>query len=60
MAERILADTGSFTVGKFELKYQIEGTGSPVIVIGSAIYYSRTLFDQELLQCLVPTLDNTQ
>jgi proline iminopeptidase len=47
MIEKILADTGSITVGKFELKYQIEGTGAPVIVIGSAIYYPRT-FSQRL------------
>jgi proline iminopeptidase len=54
MVEKILADTGSITVGKFELKYQIEGTGAPVIVIGSAIYYPRT-FSQRLRDhfCLV-------
>ena len=39
LIEKILADTGSMTVGKFELKYQIEGIGTFIIVIGSAIYY---------------------
>lgn len=47
MAYTIPADTGSIPVGKFELKYRIEGTGVPAIVIGSAIYYPRT-FSQRL------------
>ncbi|MBX3710149.1 MAG: alpha/beta hydrolase [Gammaproteobacteria bacterium] len=40
-------NTGSINVGKFDIKYQIEGTGEPVIVIDSAIYYPRT-FSQRL------------
>jgi proline iminopeptidase len=35
----------------FKLQYCIEGTGAPVIVIGSAIYYPRT-FSQHLRKYL--------
>lgn len=47
MVEKMPTNTGSITVGKFELKYQIEGKGMPALVIGSAIYYPRT-FSQSL------------
>lgn len=50
MVEKIPADIGSIIVGKFELKYQIEGTGAPVI--HSPQYKEPELFDQELLQWL--------
>lgn len=40
-------DIESIKVGKFEFRYQIEGEGQPVIVIGSALYYPRT-FSQHL------------
>lgn len=33
---------GTITVDNFQLKYSIEGTGIPTLVIGSAIYYPRT------------------
>lgn len=33
---------GSITVGGFELRYSIEGTGPNALVIGSAVYYPRT------------------
>jgi proline iminopeptidase len=31
MVEKILANTGNITVGKFELKYQIEGRGASIL-----------------------------
>ncbi|OVE79257.1 hypothetical protein BVY01_02975 [bacterium I07] len=34
-------NTGSVTVGKFNLRYKIEGEGIPTIVIGFPNYYSR-------------------
>jgi proline iminopeptidase len=42
---------GNIQIGKFEHRYQIEGTGIPTIVIGSAIYYPRT-FSQHLREHL--------
>jgi proline iminopeptidase len=41
------ADTGSVAAGSFRLRYQIEGTGPPTIVIGSSVYYPR-IFSQNL------------
>ena len=35
------ADTGSIASGRFHLRYAIEGTGTPTIVVGSALYYPR-------------------
>lgn len=35
------ADTGSIPAGAFRLRYRVEGTGTPAIVIGSSIYYPR-------------------
>lgn len=42
-----VADTGAIVTGKFRLRYRIEGTGRPVIVIGDVIYNSR-IFSQNL------------
>lgn len=47
MKENHKAESGNITIGKFTLNYQIEGNGTPAIVIGSATYYSRT-FSQNL------------
>ena len=41
------SDTGTITSGQFRLRYRIEGTGSPAIVIGSSIYLPRA-FSQNL------------
>ncbi len=41
------ADTGSVAAGRFRLRYEIEGTGTPIIVIGSSVYYPR-FFSQNL------------
>lgn len=40
-------DTGSIATGKFNLRYRIEGTGIPTIVIGFPTYYAR-VFSQSL------------
>src|SRR6185503_630310 len=40
-------DTGTIAAGAFRLRYRIEGTGAPAIVIGSATYYPR-VFSQVL------------
>jgi proline iminopeptidase len=37
----VAADTGSVASGSFNLRYQIEGSGTPTIVIGSSWYYPR-------------------
>lgn len=42
---------GTVTVDGFELHYSDEGTGTPAIVIGSAVYYPRT-FSQHLREHL--------
>jgi proline iminopeptidase len=42
-----VADRGTIPAGKFSLRYRIEGTGRPTVVIGSAIYYPR-VFSQNL------------
>lgn len=39
--------TGTFPADSFQLRYNIEGSGSNAIVIGSSIYYART-FSQNL------------
>jgi proline iminopeptidase len=49
--QNIVADTGSVAAGKFRLRYQIEGTGTPTIVIGIAAYYPR-VFSQNLREHL--------
>ncbi len=41
------ADTGSIAAGAFRLRYRIEGTGTPTMVIGSSVYYPR-VFSQDL------------
>ncbi len=41
------ADTGSIATGQFNLRYRIEGTGTPTIVIGFPSYYARA-FSQNL------------
>ena len=35
------SETGTIAAGEFRLRYRIEGTGTPAIVIGSAIYLPR-------------------
>lgn len=35
-------DTGSVASGGFRLRYIVEGTGTRTLVVGSALYYSRT------------------
>ncbi|MBZ7920850.1 alpha/beta hydrolase [Ensifer adhaerens] len=37
-----VSETGSLRAGPFDLGYTIEGSGMPLLVIGSAIYYPRT------------------
>ena len=41
------SDSGTIAVGQFRLRYRIDGTGKPAIVIGSATYLPRT-FSQNL------------
>jgi len=45
------ADSGDVAAGRFHLRYTIEGTGTPTIVIGSSVYYPR-VFSQNLRQHL--------
>ena len=45
--EKTVADTGSIATGKFNLRYRIEGIGTPTIVIGFPTYYAR-IFSQNL------------
>lgn len=40
-ARQLTVDTGSVMSGSFRLRYVIEGTGTPALVVGSALYYSR-------------------
>jgi len=40
-------ESGAVTADQFRLRYRIEGTGMPALVIGSSIYYPR-IFSQEL------------
>ena len=47
----VAADTGSIPAGAFHLRYRIEGSGTPTIVIGSSIYYPRA-FSPELRKSL--------
>jgi proline iminopeptidase len=42
---------GSISRGGYELRYTIEGSGLPAIVIGSSVYYSRS-FSQNLRKSL--------
>jgi pimeloyl-ACP methyl ester carboxylesterase len=44
---QVISATGTIAAGKFQLRYRIEGTGTPAIVIGSAVYYPR-VFSQNL------------
>lgn len=37
-----LPESGSLRAGPFELGYHIEGDGSPLLIVGSAVYYPRT------------------
>jgi proline iminopeptidase len=45
------SQSGSIEAGGFQLRYQIEGTGMPTIVIGSALKESR-LFSPHLREHL--------
>lgn len=45
--ERAVADAGTIASGKFNLRYRIEGTGTPTIVIGFPTYSAR-VFSQNL------------
>lgn len=47
MGNQAASETGTVAAGEFRLRYRIEGTGTPTIVIGSAIYYPR-VFSQNL------------
>ncbi len=49
--EASVTDSGSVPAGRFDLRYKIEGTGTPTIVIGSSIYYPR-IFSQNLREHL--------
>ena len=42
-----MSENGNIASGEFRLRYQTEGTGTPTIVIGSAIYYPR-IFSEDL------------
>ncbi|WP_457582616.1 alpha/beta fold hydrolase [Ensifer canadensis] len=44
-----LPETGSLRAGPFDLGYCIEGSGTPLLVVGSAVYYPRT-FSRRLRQ----------
>ncbi len=46
-----LETEGTISLGDINLKYKIEGTGKPCLVIGSSIYYPRT-FSTELRENL--------
>ncbi len=37
-----VSETGSFRAGPFDLGFTIEGSGKPLLIIGSATYYPRT------------------
>ena len=39
--ESAVPDTGRIATGIFQLRYRIEGTGTPAIVIGFPAYYPR-------------------
>ncbi|MGF6172372.1 alpha/beta fold hydrolase [Ensifer sp. 4252] len=41
-----LPETGSLRAGPFDLGYRIEGSGTPLLVVGSAVYYPRTFSDR--------------
>jgi proline iminopeptidase len=45
--EEPVADIGSIATAKFNLRYQVEGTGTPTVVIGFPTYYVR-VFSQNL------------
>jgi proline iminopeptidase len=46
-----VVDTGTVVSGGFSLRYIVEGTGEPALVVGSAPYYARA-FSQNLRQHL--------
>ncbi|MFK0275126.1 alpha/beta fold hydrolase [Ensifer sp. NPDC090286] len=46
-----VSEAGSLRAGPFDLSYRIEGSGMPLLVIGSATYYPRT-FSQALRERL--------
>ncbi|ANK71776.1 MULTISPECIES: alpha/beta hydrolase [Ensifer] len=46
-----VSEAGSLGAGPFDLGYRIEGSGTPLLVIGSAAYYPRT-FSQALREKL--------
>jgi proline iminopeptidase len=47
VGQEAVPDTGSIATGLFNLRYRIEGTGTPTIVIGFPTYYAR-VFSQNL------------
>lgn len=48
---QVAADSGTILTGEFRLRYRIEGTGRPAMVVGSAVYYPR-VFSGNLRQHL--------
>ncbi len=46
MHQSSIADTGSINIGPFQLRYRTEGTGVPILVIGSSLYYPPTFSPQ--------------
>ena len=46
MHQSSIADTGSINIGPFQLRYRIGGTGVPILVIGSSLYYPPTFSPQ--------------
>jgi proline iminopeptidase len=40
-AHQVVADSGEVPAGAFRLRYRIEGSGRPALVVGSALYYPR-------------------
>ena len=47
VAAQVVPDTGTVPAGKFTLRYRIEGTGIPAIVVGDPVAHPRT-FSQNL------------
>ncbi|UCF39300.1 MAG: alpha/beta hydrolase [Acidobacteriota bacterium] len=43
----VTADSGTIAAGRWNLRYRVEGTGTPALVIGSSLYYPRA-FSPEL------------
>jgi proline iminopeptidase len=47
----VIDDTGTVSAGEFDLRYRIEGTGIPTIVVGCSVYYPR-VFSQNIRKYL--------